>query len=377
MDGYGNFPQHNGHGHNPYASNGTTNGTSGVPVTSPAQQNQMHPGQNQVSPLLSSQNHPYSQQQLSQQQLSQQQQQQQHQHQQQQLSQQQSGNPGAHPVMSQMAYPQGYVSGMPYGLSTQAAAMAATAAASGYSNYAMPDQSMPPPLAQDPRASPRMNGQSIKAEQRQAPRSPSQNPMNLPATLGGQIPMPSAQTMPQAMQQRRMSTMSSPAVQPPQTAMSAPRGSVSAQLPQQQAQQASQQPSPEAATGTAEESPLYVNAKQFHRILKRRMARQKLEDHLRLTSKGRKPYLHESRHNHAMRRPRGPGGRFLTAEEVAALEAGEHVEGVSNAPQPGTKRKASEMGDSKGGSKSKKAKASKPAPIKPNSSGGEDDEDED
>jgi len=70
----------------------------------------------------------------------------------------------------------------------------------------------------------------------------------------------------------------------------------------------------------AEETPLYVNAKQFHRILKRRVARQKLEEALRLTSKQRKPYLHESRHNHAMRRPRGPGGRFLTAEEVQAMD---------------------------------------------------------
>jgi nuclear transcription factor Y alpha len=104
----------------------------------------------------------------------------------------------------------------------------------------------------------------------------------------------------------------------PTTPQQAPAQLGPPQPPQQHTPVQAHQASPEIVA--AEETPLYVNAKQFHRILKRRVARQKLEEALRLTSKQRKPYLHESRHNHAMRRPRGPGGRFLTADEVAAME---------------------------------------------------------
>lgn len=70
------------------------------------------------------------------------------------------------------------------------------------------------------------------------------------------------------------------------------------------------------------QQPFYVNAKQYYRIIKRRYARARLEENIRI-SRERKPYLHESRHKHAMRRPRGQGGRFLTVAEIEAMKAKE------------------------------------------------------
>ncbi|KAI5926754.1 CCAAT-binding transcription factor (CBF-B/NF-YA) subunit B-domain-containing protein [Camillea tinctor] len=306
---YAPYPQPTQSAHSGYTSSGAGNN-----ITSPSSHN-IHPHGVQTSPILPSQH--------------------------------QASAPGQGHNMYQTQYsvPQ---SGMHYGVpQIQAAAMAATAAAAGgtgYSGY-MPSD---PSLSQN---SPRM-ASGAKKDSRD-PRSPQQ--MNNVNQLPG----------------RRMSQVTSPGVpNAPMMNHAGPRSAV-APPPMPPAQSMQPPQSPEMTAGV-EESPLYVNAKQFHRILKRRVARQRLEEALRLTSKGRKPYLHESRHNHAMRRPRGPGGRFLTAEEVAEIErtkaANEEKDGATaetTTVKAGSKRKS----DTNTTAPNKKAK------TEPESA--EDDEDDD
>lgn len=77
-------------------------------------------------------------------------------------------------------------------------------------------------------------------------------------------------------------------------------------------QQTAAQQSSASMTAVGPEEPLYVNAKQYNRILKRRQARGRLEAQGRIPKERRK-YLHESRHQHAIKRVRNAGGRFYSA----------------------------------------------------------------
>ena len=64
---------------------------------------------------------------------------------------------------------------------------------------------------------------------------------------------------------------------------------------------------------------IYINGKQYHRIMKRREVRKKINEAIQMNKNKldkNKKYHHESRHRHAMNRERGKGGRFVSKKKL-------------------------------------------------------------